>query len=88
MRVDRSVWIGWTWFGLGMVRFYIDADNWYTMWMLFLTNKFAIGVHFGGKPRQADSKKKSGSDMCVLCERCGKPTMHIGSVCYSCCHKE
>lgn len=53
MRVERSVVFGWNWFGIGMVRFHVTDSSYYTMWMLFLTNKFAIGFHIGGVSRSA-----------------------------------
>ena len=53
MPVERSVVYGWPWFGIGMVRFHVSDSSWYTMWMLFLTNKFAVGVHVGGVSRSA-----------------------------------
>jgi hypothetical protein len=53
MRVERSVVFGWTWFGIGMVRYHVSESSRYTMWMLFLTNKFAIGFHFLGVNRSA-----------------------------------
>jgi hypothetical protein len=53
MPVEGSVVLGWTWFGIGMVRFHVSESSWYTMWMLFLTNKFAVGFHVGGVSRSA-----------------------------------
>lgn len=54
MKVDRTVLLGWTWFGIGRVRFYVSDSSWYTIWMLFLTRKFAIGFHVGGGNRKSD----------------------------------
>ena len=53
MRVERSVVLGWTWLGIGMVRCHVSESSWYTMWMLFLTTKFAVGFHVGGVSRTA-----------------------------------
>ena len=53
MRVELSVVFGWTWLGIGMVRYHVSESSRYTIWMLFLTNKFAIGFHFLGVNRSA-----------------------------------
>ena len=53
MRVERSCVMGWPSFGVGMVRFHVTESSWYTMWMVFLTTKFAFGFHVGGVSRSA-----------------------------------
>lgn len=49
MKVERAIVFGWSWLGIGVIRFYVtDESSYYTMWMLFLTRKFAVGFHAGG----------------------------------------
>lgn len=51
MRVERACTFGFSWLGVGMVRLHVTDNSYYTMWMLFLTTKFAIGFHVGGCSR-------------------------------------
>jgi len=40
---------GWPWLGIGKLRLFFTENSWYTLWVLFLTTKFSIAVHFGGR---------------------------------------
>lgn len=46
MRFEHSVVLGWTWFGIGRVRLLPTETTQYTIWLVFLTNKFAVGIHY------------------------------------------
>jgi len=48
MRVSRSVVLGTPSFGIGKIRFWINDSDYYTMVMLFLGRRFAVGFHYGG----------------------------------------
>ena len=50
--VDRSVLYGRTWLGIGRIRFYLPDGKFYTMWVVFITSKFAFGFHFGGSTKE------------------------------------
>ena len=58
MQVTHSVTIGWPWFGIGKIRYHVTETGYYTMWMLFLTTKFAIGFHVGGTSRMSEEEEK------------------------------
>ena len=60
MQVTHSVTIGWPWFGIGKIRYHVTETGYYTMWMLFLTTKFAVGFHVGGTSRM--SEEEEGGD--------------------------
>lgn len=40
---------GWPSFGFGRLRLYFTETTWYTLWVFFLTKKFSVAFHFGGK---------------------------------------
>jgi hypothetical protein len=46
MRFEHSVVLGWTWFGIGRVRLLPTETIQYTIWLVFLTNNFAVGIHY------------------------------------------
>lgn len=51
MRIEKSTFIGWPWLGLGKIVVNLSefqSKKWYTMLMVFITNKFAFGIHLGG----------------------------------------
>lgn len=53
MNVSKiGVW-GWDWLGVVRVRFHVTEDLYYTMWLLTITRKFAIGFHVGGSSRSS-----------------------------------
>ncbi len=57
MQVTHSTTIGWPWFGVGKIRYHVTETGYYTMWMLFLTTKFAIGFHVGGTSRLSEEEE-------------------------------
>ncbi len=58
MQVTHSTTIGWPWFGIGKIRYHVTETGYYTMWMLFLTTKFAVGFHVGGTSRMSEEEEK------------------------------
>lgn len=58
MQVTHSTTIGWHWFGIGKIRYHVTETGYYTMWMLFLTTKFAVGFHVGGTSRMSEEEEK------------------------------
>ena len=62
MQVTHSVTIGWPWFGIGKIRYHVTETGYYTMWMLFLTTKFAVGFHVGGTSRMSEEDEQELAD--------------------------
>lgn len=52
---------GWPWLGIGYVRCYLDDNRYYTLWMLFLTKYFSIGVHVSNPWRRKTEDKQNAS---------------------------
>jgi hypothetical protein len=40
-------------FGAGRIRFTINGESTYTIWMICLTRKLAMGIHIGGSRKHA-----------------------------------
>ena len=51
MKFEAKIIKGWSCFGFGYIRYYVDDDNYYTAWTIFLTKKFSLGIHIGGSKR-------------------------------------
>jgi hypothetical protein len=37
---------GWPWFGVSKLVFRVSKKHIYSFWMIGITNKFSIGIHF------------------------------------------
>lgn len=46
---DAKLILGYPWLGFGYIRCYPNEIDHYTMWTIFITSKFSIGIHLGGK---------------------------------------